>query len=111
MKNSSRSIPEMPPRVEELVDRLAALSGVVAVVLGGSRALGSSDARSDWDLGVYYRGALDWHPLETLGQVNPPGSWGRVMNGGAWLSLGGAKVDVLFRDLSFVEPCTLRALE
>ncbi len=97
--------------MEELVDRLAALSGAVAVVLGGSRALGSHDAQSDWDLGVYYRGELDWRPLEQLGPIYPPGSWGRVMNGGAWLSLDGVKADVLFRDLAFVEHCTSRALE
>src|SRR6516225_3041516 len=38
-------------------------------------------------------------PLKAYGEVHPTGSWGRIMNGGAWLSLGGMKVDVLLRDL------------
>src|SRR5439155_4675209 len=43
------------------------------------------------------------------GVVNPPGSWGRVMNGGAWLQCGGEKVDVLLRDLEILEHWTRRA--
>ena len=50
---------DLPQPVAELVDALAAMRGSVAVVLGGSRALGAADAASDWDLGVYYRGAID----------------------------------------------------
>lgn len=99
----------LPASVAEVADLLTGLSGAVAVVLGGSRALGTGDAASDWDLGVYYRGELDWRPLETLGAVHPPGSWGRVMNGGAWLVRDGLKIDVLFRELGFVEQCTARA--
>jgi hypothetical protein len=48
---------------------------------------------------VYYRGELETRALARFGKVHAPGSWGRVMNGGAWLELGGANVDVLFRDL------------
>jgi hypothetical protein len=71
----------------------------------------SSDEGSDWDLGLYYRGAIDLTALEARGVVYPPGSWGRVMNGGAWLRCGGEKVDVLFRDLDVVEHWTHRAQE
>ena len=66
---------------------------------GGSRAAGTADETSDWDVGVYYRDGLDLAPLARYGEVHPPGSWGRIMNGGAWLSLEGTKVDVLLRDL------------
>lgn len=100
---------DLPQPVAELVDVLVAMPGVVAVVLGGSHALGSSDAGSDWDLGLYYRGAIDLTALAARGVVYPPGSWGRVMNGGAWLRCGGEKVDVLLRDLDIVEHWTRRA--
>lgn len=104
-------MPALPPTLDDLADRLAAMPGVTAVVLGGSRATGPGDAHSDWDLGVYYRGAVDTSKLAALGEVHPPGSWGRIMNGGAWLSFGGEKVDVLLRDLDVVERWSARAGE
>src|SRR5262249_16372601 len=85
----------LPRPIGAIVDVLCDMPGAVAIVLGGSRGLGRSDAASDWDLGVYYRGALDLTELAALGEVHPPGSWGRVMNGGAWLRCGDDKVDVL----------------
>ena len=119
---------QLPEPIAELVDALAAMPGVVAVVLGGSRAAGAADAASDWDLGVYYRGALDTAALAARGTVHPPGSWGRIMNGGAWLlipggrtpspppdslcsSIPGMKVDVLLRDLDVVDHWSARAIE
>jgi hypothetical protein len=92
-----------------LVDALAAMPGTVAVVLGGSHALECHDAASDLDLGVYYRGAIDLTALAAYGVVHPPGSWGRVMNGGAWLRQGGERIDVILRDLDVVEYWTRRA--
>src|SRR5436309_15369069 len=100
---------DLPQPIAELANVLAAMPGAVAVVLGGSRALGSNDAGSDWDLGVYYRGAIDLTALAARGVVYPPGSWGRVMNGGAWLRCGNEKVDVLLRDSDVVEHSTRRA--
>lgn len=101
----------LPQSVTELVDLLATMPGTVAVVLGGSRAVRSDDAESDWDLGVYYRGDIDLTALSALGTVFPPGSWGRVMNGGAWLECEGEKVDVILRDLDVVEYWTRRTQE
>lgn len=100
---------DLPQPVAELVDLLASLPGTIAVALGGSRALGCNDAGSDWDLGLYYRGAIDLTALAARGTVFPPGSWGRLMNGGAWLQCGGQKVDVILRDLDVVEHWTRRA--
>src|SRR5258706_14736892 len=100
---------DLPQPIAELVDVLAAIPGTVAVVLGGSRALRVNDAGSDWDLGLYYRGAIDLTALAARGVVYPPGSWGRLMNGGAWLRCGGEKVDVLLRDLNVVDHWTRRA--
>jgi hypothetical protein len=101
----------MPPAIAKLADTLATMPGAVAVVLGGSRALGTASEASDWDLGVYYRGQLDTGALARFGTVHPPGSWGRIMNGGAWLQVEGTKVDVLLRDLDVVERWSARAQE
>src|SRR5215468_4442402 len=102
----------LPPTLEALADELAGMDGVVAVTLGGSRALGVADAGSDWDLAVYYRGAVDTTALAQHGTVYPPGSWGRIMNGGAWLkTTDGAKVDVLLRDLDVAEAWSEQATD
>ena len=81
--------------VEFLAERLAAVPGVVAVTLGGSRAVGAAVAGSDWDFGLYYRGGLDPADISALGwpgRVFGPGEWGSIVNGGAWLTVGGARV-------------------
>jgi hypothetical protein len=101
----------LPPAIAKLAETLATMPGAVAVVLGGSRAAGTASASSDWDLGVYYRGRLDTGALAPFGTVHPPGSWGRIMNGGAWLQIEGTKVDVLLRDLDVVEHWSARAQE
>ncbi|MDX2193020.1 MAG: nucleotidyltransferase domain-containing protein [Gemmatimonadales bacterium] len=101
--------PALPPDVAEVVAMLATLPGTVAVALGGSRAAGGADAGSDWDVAVYYRGALGLDALAARGEVHPPGAWGRIMNGGAWLRVGDLVVDVLLRDLDVVLHWTARA--
>jgi len=111
--SSNRSGPsgvsDLPTEVAELLELLTTLPGTEAIALGGSRALGTADAASDWDLGLYYRGTIDLTRLAERGTVFPPGSWGRLMNGGAWLRCGEHKVDVLLRDLDVVEHWTARA--
>ena len=85
--------------------QLATLPNVVAVVLGGSRATGRHRPDSDWDLGIYYRGAFDAAHIRALGyegMVVDPGEWGRLVNGGAWLEIDGERVDLLYRDIDFV---------
>ena len=107
----SNPVEQLPASIEALADVLMAGRGVEAVVLGGSRVSGHADGNSDWDLGVYYRGEVELDALATYGEVHPPGSWGRLMNGGAWLQLDGLKVDVLLRDLDAVEHWTAEAQE
>jgi hypothetical protein len=102
-------VPRLPDEVAPLVDTLAGLRGALAIVLGGSRAIGTADAASDWDFTLYYRGALDVAPLERFGTVHRPGSWGRLMNGGAWLQIGAIEADVMLRDLDAVEHWSERA--
>jgi hypothetical protein len=89
----------LPNDIDLLVHALAELPGAVGVAIGGSRATSSADHSSDWDLAVYYRGSIDLSALRRYGEIHPPGSWGRIMNGGGWLQLGDAQVDVLLRDL------------
>ncbi|MCX4761196.1 nucleotidyltransferase domain-containing protein [Streptomyces sp. NBC_01275] len=88
-------------------DRLAALPGVRAVALGGSRAQGHHRPDSDWDLAVYYRGSFDPDDLRAVGwegEASEIGGWGGgVFNGGAWLTIDGRRVDVHYRDLDVVE--------
>jgi predicted nucleotidyltransferase len=85
---------------------LAALPGVVAVALGGSRARGTAVRDSDWDLAVYYRHGFDPDALRAKGwpgEVSDVGAWGGgVMNGGAWLTIDDRRVDIHYRDLNEV---------
>jgi predicted nucleotidyltransferase len=103
---------QLPGPVAALAAELAALDGVAAVALGGSRATGSARADSDWDLGVYYRGRFDPGRVRGLGHpghVSALGEWGPVVNGGGWLTVDGIPVDVLYRDLEQIEAWTADA--
>lgn len=97
----------MDDALRDLIDRLAELDGVQAIALGGSRASGDARPDSDWDLGVYYRGAFDPGTVRALGYpgaVSGLGEWGGgVFNGGAWLRVGGVPVDLHWRDLDVVD--------
>lgn len=91
--------------VEHLAARLAQIPGVVAVTLGGSRATGRARPDSDWDFGLYYRGTVDPSDVRALGwpgRVFAPGEWGPIVNGGAWLTVDGTRVDLIYRDLDEV---------
>jgi Domain of unknown function (DUF4037)/Nucleotidyltransferase domain len=105
----------MPSEVaREVGTRLAAVEGVAAVVVGGSRARGRADAHSDVDLGLYYDPARplavdqlralaaaidDRHDADAVTEI---GGWGPWINGGAWLEVGGVRVDWIYRDLAAV---------
>lgn len=72
-----------------VADHLAALLGVIAVSLGGSRAQGTHRPDSDRDFAIYYRASFDPQALRDVGwpgEVFEVGGWGgSVFNGGAWL--------------------------
>jgi predicted nucleotidyltransferase len=97
--------------IEEVVDRLRLVAGVVAVVLGGSRARGTATPRADVDLALYYAPEvpLDLDALQRIAQVVDDdhrtevltgiGGWGPWINGGGWLHVRGMPVDLLYRDL------------
>jgi len=94
--------------------RVAKIDGVAAIVLGGSRARGNADERSDIDLGIYYDGGkpfstaalgaaaqeLDDRHLDGL--VTSFGEWGPGVNGGGWLEIRGRHVDFIYREIGAV---------
>ncbi|WP_438433452.1 nucleotidyltransferase domain-containing protein [Gorillibacterium sp. sgz500922] len=94
-----------------IVDRLQQVRGVSAIVLGGSRARGTENPKSDIDIGIYYDSAegldldglrqaaaqLDDEHREDL--VTDIGEWGPWINGGGWLTVSRMPVDFLLRDL------------
>lgn len=96
--------------LRKLAQRLCEVGGMVAVLLGGSRARGEHMPESDFDLGLYYRPPLDIDALQDLARdvagpgasVTRPGEWGPWVDGGGWLPIGGTAVDWIYRDLDRV---------
>jgi hypothetical protein len=97
-----------------LSQRLGAIPGMQAVVLGGSHARGRAQPGSDIDLYLYYSDAAPFSipRLRDLAEsVNDaPGpvvtdffGWGPWVNGGAWLTVGGQRVDFVYRNLEHLE--------
>ena len=90
-----------------LAERLSHVSGVRAVLLGGSRARGEHTPESDFDLGLYYERPLEVAALQRLAsdvggpaaRVTKCGEWGPWVDGGGWLSIGGVAVDWIYRDI------------
>jgi hypothetical protein len=97
--------------MREIAVSLTGVPGVVAVLLGGSRARGTHTEDSDTDLGLYYRPPLDVAALGDLARavagpdarVTRPGEWGPWVDGGGWLTIDGAAVDWIYRDLDRVD--------
>lgn len=106
--------PEQRALVLSLAGRLNAISGIKAVALGGSHARGRAQAESDIDLGLFYSEAAPFsiHSVRELAEaVNDTAEpvvtdfygWGQWVNGGAWLTIGGQRVDFIYRSLEHVE--------
>jgi hypothetical protein len=100
--------------VSSLSERLGAICGIKAVVLGGSHARGRARPGSDIDLGLFYSeaGPFSIQTIRELAeQVNDTAGpvvtnfyeWGPWVNGGAWLTIGGQRVDFIYRSLEHVE--------
>jgi hypothetical protein len=97
-----------------ILPKMARVSGVVGVVLGGSQARDTANAASDYDIGLYY--GQD-RPLDTDGllivakelvddanaaAITAVGGWGPRIVGGGWLTIEGCKVDLLYRSIEAV---------
>ena len=105
--NATDAQQELAARV---VAAVSALEGVQAIALGGSLARGAGTPDSDIDLGLYYRDSapFDIEQLRAVGnQLNDTidpvlvdyGDWGPWVNGGAWLTIDGQRLDFLYRSL------------
>ena len=98
--------------LDRVADSLAELPDVVGVALGGSRAQGTNRPDSDWDFSLYYRDRFDPQGVRDLGwegSVTELGDWGRVFNGGGWLTTEQRSVDIHYRDLTLIEQIHDRA--
>jgi len=109
-----------------LVRALGGVPGIRAIVLGGSRARGEATAQSDYDIGLYYEAD---NPIDTgrlakaamllpgaaSSSVTAIGEWGPWINGGAWLTVDGRRVDLLYRELGklrgVIEACRAGRIE
>lgn len=96
-----------------LVDKLQNVGGVQAIVLGGSFASETARPDSDIDIGLYYEESkpLDIVAIRAIANelhdyaepvVTELGGWGPWVNGGAWLTIQGQRVDLLYRNSDFV---------
>ncbi|MGC1190463.1 MAG: nucleotidyltransferase domain-containing protein [Candidatus Binatus sp.] len=105
---------EIDQILNHVVARVSQVEGVQAIVLGGSRARGTADERSDIDLGIYYDGqrpfstaalgaaAKELDDRHADGLVTSFGDWGLGVNGGGWLVVRGHHVDFLYREIGAV---------
>ena len=107
-----------PIEIEEIlnlvVTRVSKIEGIGAIVLGGSRARGTADERSDIDLGIYYdaespfstaalgAAAQELDDRHAEGLVTSFGEWGPAVNGGGWLEIRGHHVDFIYREIGAV---------
>ncbi len=98
--------------LDQCVERLSALPGVLAIGLGGSFASGTQRPESDVDIGIYYSEqapfAIDeirrvaQHIAVDKPVVTDFYEWGPWVNGGAWIPTRAGKVDFLYRNIEQV---------
>jgi hypothetical protein len=101
--------------VADLIESLIGIPGAVAVArAGGEDVARPAPPGAEPAYLLYYRGRLDAGDLRKLGfegEVAESGAWGRLMNGGASLTVEGGRVDVVYRDRDAVEDWVAEASE
>lgn len=95
--------------LDSIVNELTRISGVKAIVLGGSHAIGAATTQSDLDIGIYYFEANPFHKedikrVATNYAVSEPTvtgfyEWGPWVNGGAWINTANGEVDFLYKNI------------
>jgi len=111
----------LPPLVPLISERLKNVPGVIGIVLGGSYATGTATPTSDIDFGLIYDGHAPFDlsalahlcvELDDAGSAQPSaiGGWGPWVDGGAWLTVQGQRVDFIYRDLHRIEQSVQEAL-
>ncbi|HET8913512.1 MAG TPA: nucleotidyltransferase domain-containing protein [Ktedonobacteraceae bacterium] len=99
--------------LQKVIEQLQPVRGLNAIVLGGSYASGTHQPDSDLDIGLYYyeKEPLDTAHIRSIANslndkpapvVTELGGWGPWVNGGAWLTIQGQRVDFLYRNIDFV---------
>jgi predicted nucleotidyltransferase len=113
-------LPAQIELVSSLSKNLGKIEGIKAVVLGGSYARRRAQQGSDIDLGILYSEASPFsvQSVRELAQaVNDTAEpvvtdfygWGPWVNGGAWLTIDGQRVDLLYRNLEQLERVIVEA--
>lgn len=118
------AVSNLPPQkhllLEQLVDQLSRVTGVSAIVLGGSYASGTHHDNSDMDIGLYYapsrpfsiadiRHIAENTSVDGAAIVTDFYEWGDWVNGGAWIHTPHGKVDFLYRNLDQVQQTIIEA--
>jgi predicted nucleotidyltransferase len=100
--------------IATVISRLREVDGIAAIALGGSRAKGDANEKSDIDIALYYASEypIDIVALDQIARqlddehrpniVTPVYEWGRWINGGGWLRVQSTPIDFLYRDLAHV---------
>lgn len=100
--------------INSVLDKLKTIPRVIAIVIGGSHASQTQRSDSDIDLGLFYRKTNPFS-IELMRNLaiklndNPDPivsdfeEWGHWVNGGTWLTIKGQRLDLIYRNLDFVE--------
>jgi nucleotidyltransferase-like protein len=104
---------EKEQTLNNIVTDLKQSENVLAVVLGGSYAVGEASENSDLDLGIYYSEEKPFNidDIKSIAKkyaVNEDATvtgfyeWGPWVNGGAWIETASGKVDFIYRNIQHV---------